>query len=471
MPQPKQPLILTALVDLLALIGAFLLGFQLHFVDAVLLLSAGPADFHRYLFAMLVLVPFWLLVFAFCGMYGQELVLHGTGLVQRTTETAAVAAFSSLGGVYLAGDPRLSRGWFVTTALLSLLFVVTGRQLVLTWLRGQRRRRPWRILLIGASQGGEGAARALTRRPDLQVAGFLDDYLPLGLCVGGVYRVLGRPADVRRVAAEERADELLAVEGTLSQESYDHLLREVYLTPDMPPLRLIPSVVGELVTHLHPAYRGTVPILIPELSRITGLTRIAKGLLDRSLAVLALAMASPVLLVLWLGAHRRGLPLLRETAMIGSRGYQFKRLSLQLWWRPGEFADSTMRLSSFPEHSHFSYLLTKLPRLLNVLRGELSIIGPRPITAEDLTLYSEWAGVLLAMKPGLLGPWLLHSKSTLTPQEELQADLAYVRHYTLLRDLTILARTARQLAGLLYRRAAVAAASDGAQGEALWPPR
>src|SRR6185437_13973099 len=127
--------------------------------------------------------------------------------------------------------------------LLSIVFVVAGRRLLLAVLRWRRRRDPWRLLILGASQIGAGAARALARRPDLRVVGFLDDYLPLGVPVGAL-RVIGRPADVRRVAAETRADELLLVEGALAQESYDRLLRAAYTTPGLPPLRLVPSIAG-----------------------------------------------------------------------------------------------------------------------------------------------------------------------------------------------------------------------------------
>ena len=453
-PRLVMPTLYTALVDLLALAAAFVLAYLLHFRAGLFVLSSGSDSLGRYLQAMVLLVPLWLLVFAYRGMYTPEVLLHGTRLSIRTAETTLIAALGSLAAVYLSGSPLLSRGWFVATTLLSVVFVVAGRRLLLTLLRWRQRRDPWRLLILGASQIGAGAARVLSGRPDLRVVGFLDDYLPLGVPVGAL-RVIGRPADVRRIAAETRADELLVVEGALAQESYDRLLRAAYTTPGLPPLRLVPSVAGELVARLQPAARGAVPILIPELGRIAGPDRLAKALLDRGLALLGLTLASPLLLLLWLGSRRRHLPFLRRTPMVGRGGRRFLRYSLQLWWRPGDFPDRMLRLNSFPERSGLAYLLTKLPRLVNVLRGELSIVGPRPMTVDELTPFSEWTGVLLAMQPGLIGPWLLHGKSTLTLEEELQADIAYVRDYTLPRDLAILAGASRQLAAAL-RHARVA---------------
>jgi len=133
---------------------------------------------------------------------------------------------------------------------------------------------------------------------------------------GGTHRVLGRPADVEQVALAERVDELLVVEGALAQESYDRLLRDAYTSPALPPLRLIPSVAGELVARLQPAYRGRVPILIPDLGGVGAPGMLSKVLLDRSLALLLLLVASPLLLALWLGARLHGLTLLQYTSMV-----------------------------------------------------------------------------------------------------------------------------------------------------------
>lgn len=461
----KRFAILTALVDIVALTLAFVSAYQLHFLLGLFALSDTPPDLPRYLQAMVELAPLWLLIFVYRGMYDDELLLHGTQLSPRVTTTALIAALASLAAIYLTGAPMLSRGWFVASTLLSVFFVVAGRRLLLLALRRRRRSAPWRILILGASQIGVGAGRALSARPDTRVAGYLDDYLPLGIPISGALRVLGRPADLRRVVADTGADELLVVEGALAQESYDRLLREVYSSPDLPPLRLVPSVAGELVARLQPAMRGSVPILIPELGRIRGLDRLAKALLDRGLALVGLVVAAPVLFALWLGAIGHGLRLLQGTPVIGRHGRRFARLSLQLWWRPGDFPDRMLRLNSFPERSRVSYLLTKLPRLVNVLCGELSVVGPRPIVASDLSPYREWTGVLLAMKPGLIGPWLLHGKSTLSTEEELQADLAYVRDYTLARDLTILLRAGRQVLGLTFRRSRVRQPAPPAEGD------
>ena len=242
----------TVLTDLLALVAAFLLAFHLHFLDAVLVLSPGPADFPRDLLTMTVLIPLWLLVYAARGMYDAELVLHGTGLAWRALETTAIAGFASLSGVYLSGGQWLSRSWFVTTALLAVALLIFGRRLVQAGLLQQRRRRPWRVLLVGASQVGEGAARMLDNRADMGVVGFLDDYLPLGILIAGTHRILGRPADVLRVALAEQVDELLVLEGALAQESYDRLLRLAYTTPALPPLRLIAEHVQHRSPHPTP---------------------------------------------------------------------------------------------------------------------------------------------------------------------------------------------------------------------------
>jgi lipopolysaccharide/colanic/teichoic acid biosynthesis glycosyltransferase len=85
--------------------------------------------------------------------------------------------------------------------------------------------------------------------------------------------------------------------------------------------------------------------------------------------------------------------------------------------------------------------LDELPQLWNVLKGEMSLVGPRPEEMRVVRHYSDWHRQRLAVKPGLTGPMQVNGRANLTLDERVELELDYIRHYTLWRDLEFLART------------------------------
>jgi lipopolysaccharide/colanic/teichoic acid biosynthesis glycosyltransferase len=92
--------------------------------------------------------------------------------------------------------------------------------------------------------------------------------------------------------------------------------------------------------------------------------------------------------------------------------------------------------------------LDELPQLLNILRGEMSLVGPRMIAPEEASRYGKWQLNLLTVKPGITGPWQVRGRSDLPYEQRIQLSMHYVRNYSIWLDLAILFRTA----GVLVRR-------------------
>jgi len=85
--------------------------------------------------------------------------------------------------------------------------------------------------------------------------------------------------------------------------------------------------------------------------------------------------------------------------------------------------------------------LDELPQLLNVLRGQMSLVGPRMITAPELSKYGQQQRRLLSVKPGLTGYWQVHGRQNVSYEERVAMDIYYIDNWSLLMDLTILAKT------------------------------
>lgn len=85
--------------------------------------------------------------------------------------------------------------------------------------------------------------------------------------------------------------------------------------------------------------------------------------------------------------------------------------------------------------------LDELPQLLNILKGDMSLVGPRPIVADELIKYGIYAGIYLSVKPGLTGMWQVHGRSTTTYQERIMMDNDYVRHLSFTGDFKLIVMT------------------------------
>lgn len=91
--------------------------------------------------------------------------------------------------------------------------------------------------------------------------------------------------------------------------------------------------------------------------------------------------------------------------------------------------------------------LDELPQLWNVLVGEMSLVGPRPVVEDELSQYGHDRDLLVSVKPGVTGAWAVNGRESVGYPERCDLELRYVRERTLFRDLVILAKTAGAVVG------------------------
>lgn len=108
--------------------------------------------------------------------------------------------------------------------------------------------------------------------------------------------------------------------------------------------------------------------------------------------------------------------------------------------------EATRKLKNDPRITVVGEILRKssideLPQLINILRGEMSVVGPRPVTAEELARYGEDVGSYMAARPGLTGQWQTSGRNDVSYEYRVALDVQYVRDWSLTRDFIIIAKT------------------------------
>lgn len=185
----------------------------------------------------------------------------------------------------------------------------------------------------------------------------------------------------------------------------------------------------------------------------------AKRVLDVIGAGLGLALLSPLLLVIAILIKiQDGGPFLHRRRVVGPKGPfdAFKFRSMRPDADAVLNADSRLRQSfqkqfKLPDDPRITalgfrlrkYSLDELPQLFNVLRGQMSLVGPRMITAPELEKYGEHQRLLLSVRPGLTGYWQVSGRQNIDYKQRVEMDIYYIRNWSLALDFQILLQTPR----------------------------
>lgn len=403
----------------------------------------------------------WLLALVLNGAFETRFLFVGTDEYQRVVR-AGIAVTAAVALASYAGDLPTSRAY-----LLLALPTAVGMSVVLRFacrkrLHAMRRsgRCVRRVVLIGH----EGPVAALTnqlRREHFHGLNVVGACLPGGRATGPLLdydaAVYGDFDDVGHAVARTRADTVIV----LSCPELDGVaLRRLGWELERGDIDLILASALVDVAGARTSVRPVdgLPMLHVEHARLTGARRLVKELFDRCVAALLLLVLWPVLVAVavWVRCSTPG-PALFSQVRVGRDGRQFRiwkfrtmrvdaEAGLAELAGANEAGAVLFKMRADPRVTGVGrvlrrYSLDELPQLWNVLRGDMSLVGPRPPLPSEVARYADDVRRRLAVKPGLTGLWQISGRSDLSWEEAVRLDLRYVEHWSLSLDLVILART------------------------------
>ncbi len=418
-----------------------------------------------------VLGAAWFVVLTVFRSRGPRVVGTGTEEYKRVVH-ASLALFGTVAIVAFLLKLEVARGYLILALPLGVLGLVLSRWRWRRWLGAQRRlgRCFSTVLVVGAEQAAVGMARTFEREPQ---AG----YRVVGVCVpgwsaaqGGVVDldghhvpVLGDEAQVldavRSTGASTLAvsnTEFLGVEG---MRSLAWRLEASHVN-----LMVCPGVMDVAGPRLQIRPVAGLPLLHVDKPQYRGATRASKLLVDVGVAATALLVAAPVMVVLAVLVKLTSPgPVLYRSERIGLNGepfgmLKFRSMEVGADTRRAELVTSNegsgplFKLRDDPRVTRVGrwmrkFSLDELPQLLNVLRGEMSVVGPRPPLRSEVMTYTGEVHRRLLVKPGITGLWQVSGRSDLSWEESVRLDLYYVENWSIVQDLVIALRTVKVVLG------------------------
>ncbi|MBW3660433.1 MAG: exopolysaccharide biosynthesis polyprenyl glycosylphosphotransferase [Gemmatimonadetes bacterium] len=466
---PAQLVALRVLADLLAIVLAFGLFFQMYGV------TVGRGWIDRsvpapgpYVVIAAVFAALTLLVFARQRLYrGRATVLNLWELetVVKGVLLSAALLFASLFFVRLQFDSRyVVIGAIGTAAVLLLL----ERRLLSSLVRRLQRMGTAgsRTLIYGCEKTGQLLMKKVLEAPHLgaTVVGFLDDDVPLGSRVfcritqtdPRLFEapVLGRFEDLERVVEELEVEDLLIVDSSLGPERQ----REAIERAESLGLKVgvVPSLGDVRSDQLRVEELSAIPVLRPATPSSRRLGRWAKEAFDLVASVVLLVLSAPAWIVSAIAIRwESGSPVLFAQQRVGRDGKPFRVLKFRTMSGDAAPYASSPPGDVDPKITRVGRILRKtgldeLPQLINVIRGEMSLVGPRPEMPHLVQQYGPVERLRLTVKPGVTGLWQLSADRHAEIHENIEYDLYYVHHQSLLLDALILLETAFFTIGVLF---------------------
>ena len=408
----------------------------------------------------------WLLCLAVFGAYDRR-VFGATSEEFSRVLRAGFGCAALVGvGSYLARFD-LSRGWFALMFVLGTISLLLARAAVRASLKRSRAKGylQQRVLIVGDSAHIEAVSAVLSREAWLgyDVVGALAPASTGAVTASGI-PVLGDVDLVAETAREAGADVVLLAGGAVTSPSR---LREVAWQLEDSHVQLVvaPSVTEVSAERVRVRPVGGLPLIHLEKPRAAKAARWLKRAFDVVGVLVLIAAASPVLAAAALCVRRHdGGPVFFRQERIGRDGLPFLCFKFRTMAVNAEALLEQVLADQGQAHGVFAKLkvdpritrpgrflrrfsLDELPQLFNVLSGDMSLVGPRPQTAKEVALYDGHMARRLHVRPGMTGLWQVSGRSDLTPEESIRLDNYYVDNWSMVQDLSILARTVGAVVG------------------------
>jgi exopolysaccharide biosynthesis polyprenyl glycosylphosphotransferase len=314
-----------------------------------------------------------------------------------------------------------------------------------------------RVLVVGSGRLGKMVMQSLAANPNLgySVVGFLHDLTEQPSDFGR-FKMLGTIDDMRMVILSMQVDEvIIALPGNMHKQA----IRSVKLCERLgTSFKLIPDLYEVNLSRIDMDAIEGIPLLGIKQVSLNTPQRIVTRAIDISVSLLVLILGSPLFLFLAL-AVRFSSPgsIIYKQERVGLNGKHFFMYKFRSMYKDADQRLAQLLCQNEAQGPIFKMRydprvtpigrfirrtsLDEIPQFVNVLKGEMSLVGPRPPLPREVAQYEEWQRGRLAIKPGLTGLWQVRGRSNISFDEGVLMDLYYIENWSLRLYIQVLMRT------------------------------
>ena len=408
----------------------------------------------------LTVTTIWFVIFTMMSVYDSRRTLRAVDDFQIVTQATMLACLVFAGVSYFFFR-ELSRLLFVYFFVIDLLILFTWRGLLRLIFRTQRSSWPRgmrRVLIVGAGEVGRRVGEVLQEHAwtGLELVGFLDDDPLKRERQRAVWPVLGTLDDVAEVVQTRDIQEVVVALPLYAHQRVKDLVgvlrntrAQIRVVPDYFDLAYVKTGIEEL---------GGMPLVSLREPALDEFQRLGKRVFDLIVCGITFLLAAPIMLIIavLIKLDSRGPALFRQER-IGENGqrflmYKFRSMVQDADKRSGEVirhdqhGTLVYKRRNDPRVTRVGKMLRRasldeLPQLFNVLKGEMSLVGPRPELPWVVEEYQPWQYQRFAVPQGMTGWWQVRGRSDKPMHLHTEEDLYYIKHYSLLLDVLILWKT------------------------------
>lgn len=465
---------LLLVLDFFALVIAFTLAFivRVKLDDRPLI---EPITAGAYIAVVAVLLSFWLLIYALFGLYQSRVFENRFKEALMLLIGSFIGILFLIGAEYVLNRPvfpaRLVTAYgFLFAFLLTLLFRTVARAIRRTLFRygiGINE-----VLIIGSTPITSELAHALSNKNmGFSVVGIVTDEPTKYAHVQTRHHFSSFEQAIEKLKNYD-INTIVQTELYNKQDKNDEILK--YAQENHIAYRFVPGNNRLFVGSIEVSLFEGIPTVAVHQTALTGWGRVVKRLFDLLIGTILLILVLPILLIIWLvlATIGGGDPVYRQTRMsrfdtkIGlfkfrTHSHTYNGLTpeeaftkmgkpqlIEKYRANGDFLENDPRISKIGRILRKTSI-DELPQLLNVLRGDLSLVGPRPLIPQEMNLFKR-KNVILSVKPGVTGLAVVSGRKDIPFEERRKLDMYYAQNWSFWLDIVILLKTAVQVVARVF---------------------
>jgi len=362
--------------------------------------------------------------------------------------------------VFLASPSYYSRLIFGYTGVIAVILVSTERAIERAIISRRRKRGLGvdRVLIVGAGEVGRTIMRAVVARPELgyQIVGFLDDDPAKSKTSIGRYPALGTTDKLPEMIDAHQFDEVIIALPWTSHRKIVQIMNQCIRASVR--ARVVPDLFRMALSTVAVENLDGVPLLGIREPPLHGWQIVFKRAADLVMASAGLVLLSPLMSLIYVAIKLDSPgPTIFKQTRVGRGGshftcYKFRSMhadaesKVRMLRDRNEATGPLFKMRHDPRRTKVGRILRRLsldelPQLWNVVKGEMSLVGPRPPLPAEVEQYQPWHLRRLDVSPGITGLWQVSGRSDLTFDEMVLLDIYYVENWSPYLDLRILLKT------------------------------